>query len=77
MRRKKPPPEFVAFWAEIASLSGEPVPDSIMPGESRTPKELDIRAKTAAKMRLRKQEHGKPRAAKKIVGAYRRDPDRY
>jgi len=77
MRRKKPPPEFVAFWAEIASLSGEPVTDSIMPGESRTPKELDIRAETAAKMRLRKQEHGKPRAAKKIVGAYWRDPDRY
>jgi hypothetical protein len=48
MRRKEPPPEFVTFSAEIASLSGKLVPQSMTPGESRTPEELNIRAKTAA-----------------------------
>jgi hypothetical protein len=68
MRRKKPRPEFIKFWAEIASLRGKPVTESMTPSESRTPEELSTRAKTAAKMRLRNQGRDKPRAAKKIVG---------
>jgi hypothetical protein len=63
MRSKKPPPEFVTFWAEIASLGGKPTAESMT--RSRTPEELNTRAKRSATMRLKKQGSGKPKAAKK------------
>jgi hypothetical protein len=67
LRQKKPPPEFVKFWAEIASLGGKLVPESMTSGESRTPDELNTRAKRSATMRLKKQGRGKPKVAKKIA----------
>jgi hypothetical protein len=63
--RKKPPPEFVTFWAEIASFGRKPVAESMT--RSLTLVELNARAKRSATMRLRKQGGGKPKAAKKTA----------
>jgi hypothetical protein len=67
LRRKKPPPEFVTFWAEIAKLGGGPVTESTAPAYPRTLAELDSRAKRSALMRLSKQNSRMARAAEKTT----------
>jgi hypothetical protein len=67
LRRKKPPPEFVTFWAEIAKLGGGPVTESIAPAYPRTPAELNRRAERSALMRLGKQNRHMAKAAKKTA----------
>jgi hypothetical protein len=65
MSRKNPPPEFVTFWAELATLGGKPVTESMTPTYSRTPEELSIRAKTSAALRLSKHNIGKAKVTNK------------
>lgn len=70
LRKKTPPPEFVTFWSELATLGGKPVAEPVTPAYSRTPAELNRRAKNSAamrlsKMRLGKQNNGKAKGAKK------------
>lgn len=65
MPRKKPRPEFVTFWAEIAKLGGGPVTESMAPAYPRTLAELNTRAKRSASMRLSKQNRRMAKAAKK------------
>jgi hypothetical protein len=64
-RKKKPRPEFVTFRAEIARFGRKTGAESMT--RSRTPEELNTRAKSSATMRLRKQGGGKAKGAKKTA----------
>jgi hypothetical protein len=67
LRRKKPPPELITFWAELANFGRKAVPESMTPAYLRTPEELNARAKRSATMRSRKQESGKLRSTKETI----------
>jgi hypothetical protein len=62
--RKKPPSEFVTFWADIATFGRKHVHKPAI-DEYSSPEELSIRARISASMRLRKQASSKAKAAKK------------